>query len=116
LETDETFWLCKVNPKFVELIKRLVVALERTQAFTGQLQQEEKSLVRQMAPKGLLTVEEAANRLGISKCSLRNWVSQRRIPYVKIGRRTLFNPTDLENLIKASTVEPLKPSDKDYKW
>jgi len=29
--------------------------------------------------------------------------------YVKIGQRTLFNPIDLDNLIKASTAEPRKP-------
>jgi excisionase family DNA binding protein len=113
LETDEAFWLCKVNPKFVELIERLVVALERTQMFTGQVRQGENNLVQREIPKGLLTVDEAAQRLGISKHSLRGWVSRRQIPYVKIGRRTLFNPTDLDNLIKASTVEPRKSPGRD---
>jgi excisionase family DNA binding protein len=93
----------------MELIERLVIAIERTQVFTGQLQEKETCLVQKGVPKGLLTVDEAARRLGVSKYTLRGWVSQRRIPYVKIGRRTLFKPTDLDNLIKDSTVVPRSP-------
>ncbi len=106
---DETFWLFKVNPKFIELLERLVIAMEQAQIPTKQEWQVEKSRVQEGVPKGLLTVDEAAQRLGVSKYSLRRWVSRRRIPYVKIGRRTLFNPNDLETLIKDSTVEPHSP-------
>ncbi|MEJ2673525.1 MAG: helix-turn-helix domain-containing protein [Deltaproteobacteria bacterium] len=98
-----------MNPKFVDLLERLVIAMEQIKMPTGQEWQAEKIRVQEGVPKGLLTVDEAAQRLGISKHSLRGWVSQRRIPHVKIGRRTLFNPTDLDNLIKAFTVEPRKP-------
>ena len=106
---DETFWLCKVNPKFVEFMERLVIVMEQSQMLPRQERREEKSRGQEGVPKGLLTVAEAAQRLRISEYTLRGWISQRRIPYVKIGRRTLFNPADLVNLIKDSTVEPRKP-------
>jgi excisionase family DNA binding protein len=54
----------------------------------------------------LLSVTDAAQRLGISRHTLNGWVSKRKIPFVKLGRRTLLNPADLERIIKANTFEP----------
>jgi excisionase family DNA binding protein len=54
----------------------------------------------------LLSVTDAALCLGISRHTLNGWVSKRKVPFVKLGRRTLFNPTDLERIIKANTFEP----------
>lgn len=54
----------------------------------------------------LLSVTDAAQRLGISRHTLNGWVSKRKVPFVKLGRRTLFNPIDLERIIKANTFEP----------
>ena len=107
--SDESLWLFKLNPKLVELLERLVIIMEQTQMPPIQERQEEKSRGREGVPNGLLTVAETAQRLRISEYTLRGWISRRRIPYVKIGRRTLFNPADLVNLIKDSTVEPRKP-------
>ncbi len=56
--------------------------------------------------ENLLSISEAAARLGISRHTLNGWVSKRKVPFIKLGRRTLFNPADLERLIKAATVEP----------
>jgi len=109
--SDETlWWLCKVNPKFVPFLERLLIIMEQTQMLPRQ---EEKSRPIESVPETLLTVLEAAQRLRVSEYTLRGWISQRRIPYVKIGRRTLFNPADLDNLIKDSTVEPRKPRGED---
>jgi excisionase family DNA binding protein len=54
----------------------------------------------------LLSVREAADRLNISVFTLRGWISQRRVRFVKLGRRTMFRPADLEDLINGSVVEP----------
>lgn len=56
--------------------------------------------------ENLLSVIDAAQRLGISRHTLNCWVSKRKVPFVKLGRRTLFNPADLDRMIKAATVEP----------
>jgi excisionase family DNA binding protein len=103
---DETVWLFKINPKVLEVLNQLFKAMEQLSMAPPK---EEPVQVPHRMPGALFTVDEAAQRLGVSKHTLRGWVSQRRIPYVKIGRRTLFSPTDLENLIKTSTVEPRKP-------
>jgi excisionase family DNA binding protein len=103
---DDSVWLCKINPKVLEVLNQLLKAMEQL----SMAPPKEEPAVPHRMPGALLTVDEAAQRLAVSKYTLRGWVSQRRIPYVKIGRRTLFNPTDLDNLIKASTMEPRKPS------
>jgi excisionase family DNA binding protein len=54
----------------------------------------------------LLSINEAATILGISKHTLNGWVSKRQISFVKVGRRTLFDPSYLAQYIKAHTVEP----------
>ena len=54
----------------------------------------------------LLNNQEAAEILGISPFSLRGKVLRREVPFVKIGRRTLFDPADLHAFIEASKVQP----------
>jgi excisionase family DNA binding protein len=57
----------------------------------------------------LLTVEEAADRLGTSVRFVRRLVAERRIAYVKVGRHVRLDPTDVEAFIAASRVE-VRPS------
>ena len=57
----------------------------------------------------LLTVEEAAERLGTSARFVRRLVAERRIAYVKVGRHVRLDPTDVEAFIAASRVE-VRPS------
>ena len=57
----------------------------------------------------LLTVEEAAERLGTSVRFVRRLVAERRIAYVKVGRHVRLDPTDVEAFIAASRVE-VRPS------
>ena len=55
---------------------------------------------------GLLSVEQAADYLGLSKYTVYSWVSQGRIHHVKMGRRTLFKKEELDQLIAANTFRP----------
>ena len=54
----------------------------------------------------LLNNAEAAELLNISPHSLRGKVSRREIPFIKVGRRTLFSPSDLEAFIQANKFAP----------
>ena len=47
----------------------------------------------------LLSVREAAAVLGISERTIRSLVSRGELPCVRIGRRVLFDPQDLETFI-----------------
>jgi excisionase family DNA binding protein len=53
---------------------------------------------------GLLSVDDAAQYLGISPGTLRNWISMRRIDYVKVGRLTRLAQPALDRYIMAHTV------------
>ncbi len=55
----------------------------------------------------LLSIPEVARFLGISQHTLYTMVSQQRVPFVKVGRRVLFDPDHLNRWIKQSTVMPM---------
>ena len=46
----------------------------------------------------LLDLREGARVLGLSVHTLRSWISQRRITYVRLGRRVLVRSEDLETI------------------
>lgn len=55
----------------------------------------------------LLTIEEVCAKLGgVRPWTIRSWVSQRRIPYTKVGRLTRFPEEHIDAWIRANTVEP----------
>jgi excisionase family DNA binding protein len=54
----------------------------------------------------LLTVEQAADRLGTSTRFIRRLVADRRIAYHKVGRHVRIAEADLINYIAASRVAP----------
>lgn len=55
--------------------------------------------------KVLLTIDEAAEYLSIRPWTLRAWVSQKRIPYIKLGRLVRFELKSLEQFIRKNTIE-----------
>ena len=53
----------------------------------------------------LLTVEEVAQRTGLSVHTLNQWRSQKRhFQYVKLGRRVFYIATDVEEYIERCRV------------
>lgn len=58
-----------------------------------------------MTGKRLLDIKEAAEFLNVSPNALYSWVSQRRIPFVKLGRRVEFDLKDLEDWIEYHKVK-----------
>jgi excisionase family DNA binding protein len=57
------------------------------------------------AEKELLTVQETASFLRLKVSTIRAWVCQRRIPYVKLGGRLVrIRRSDAEALITSSVV------------
>ena len=57
----------------------------------------------------LLSVKEAGIYTGLSTHTLYTMVSQRRIPYVKVGRLTKFDIELLNAWLKQHTVMPIPP-------
>ncbi len=56
----------------------------------------------------LLNVEEVAHMLDMKTGTIYQWVSQRRIPFVKCGRLTKFDLENIGKWIEENTVEEKK--------
>jgi excisionase family DNA binding protein len=53
----------------------------------------------------LLRIHEAAERLGVKDATIRAWIWQREIDYVKVGRRSVRIASDvIDEIIRSGTV------------
>jgi len=57
--------------------------------------------------KGVLTVEQSAERIGISPRTMRRIVAGRRIRYLKIGRLVRIYSPDLDAFVERSTIDAI---------
>ena len=57
--------------------------------------------------KKFLTKKELAELLGLSIYTIDAWVSQRReIPFVKMGKRVMFDIEDVQEWVESQKVRP----------
>lgn len=56
----------------------------------------------------LLTVEEAMAYLGIGRTTIQRWMKQRKIGFVRVGRKIYFTKEHLESFVRENTVSPVK--------
>ena len=52
----------------------------------------------------MLTVKQAAERLGLKNATVRAWIAQRRIGIVRLGRSVRIPVEEVERLIAEGTV------------
>ena len=52
----------------------------------------------------LLTIPEAADRLGLKPATVRFWIWTRKIDHVKVGRAVRLKENTIEELIQRGTV------------
>ena len=57
-----------------------------------------------MIQKRLLNITELSEMIGIKHNTIYHWVSQRRVPFVKVGGRTKFDIIEIDKWIKESSV------------
>lgn len=57
-----------------------------------------------MIQKRLFNAEELSQMIDVRRDTLYRWVSQRRIPYVKVGRSTKFDIDAIDEWIKEASV------------
>ena len=62
-----------------------------------------------MVTRKLLSVKEVSGYTGLATDTIYTMVSQRRIPYVKVGRLVKFDDAMLQAWIKQHTVMPMPP-------
>lgn len=53
----------------------------------------------------LVDIKAAARALAVSPLTLRRWVRERRISYVRVGRLVRFDPRALARFIETNSVE-----------
>ena len=61
-------------------------------------------------PDGLLTVDEAAQRIKMSTRYVRRLVAERRIAFHRLGRSVRIHPADLDQHVAGGRVEPITAS------
>lgn len=61
---------------------------------------------RPLARDVLLTVDQAAERLGTSPRFVRRLVAERRIAFIKLGRHVRLSSADVDAFIRAGRNEP----------
>ena len=79
-------------------------APEYRQRFTEPEDGVQIGLLRQLTMASLDSRRTPAEYLGIAPGTLRNWLSARRIAYVKVGRLTRLSKRDLDAFIAAHRV------------
>lgn len=57
----------------------------------------------------LLTAREAADFLRVHLVTLYSWVSEGKVPSIKLGRKRLFDPAELERWLETQTVRERGP-------
>ncbi len=56
--------------------------------------------------ENLITIDELAAELGIAPKTIRNWVALRKIPFIRLGRRTLFRQGSLKEWLDRKEIKP----------
>jgi excisionase family DNA binding protein len=54
--------------------------------------------------KALKTVQQAADELALAPVTIRTWLAQRKLKYVKLGRSVRIPASEIERLINENTV------------
>ena len=55
----------------------------------------------------LIGVPELAERLGISPYTIYRWCHHQTIPYFRLGRKSLFDPVEVEAWLEQKKIEPV---------
>jgi excisionase family DNA binding protein len=58
-----------------------------------------------METESLLSVEQAAAKLGTSPLTMRAWLRQRRLSFVRLGRPVLVDTQDISKFIRDHRIE-----------
>lgn len=53
----------------------------------------------------LMNIQQAAEYLGLSVGTLYQWRCQRKVPYIKVGRKLKFKKDQLDQWLAARTVQ-----------
>ena len=55
------------------------------------------------------TIRETAEELGLSPATIRSWIRQRKIGYVRLGRAVRIPASEIQRLVERGTVPAISP-------
>jgi excisionase family DNA binding protein len=58
-------------------------------------------------PSELISIAEAARRLGLRPITVRLWAAQRKLARVRLGRRVLIPAEEISRLVERNTIPAL---------
>jgi excisionase family DNA binding protein len=67
------------------------------------------ALDNESSPPGMLTVEQAAQRLGTPPRFVRRLIAERRIRFYKLGKYVRLHPDDVAAYIRQGCVDTVRP-------
>ncbi|MGP8206196.1 MAG: helix-turn-helix domain-containing protein [Acidimicrobiales bacterium] len=56
----------------------------------------------------LLTIDQLAVHLGVTPRHVRRLISERRLPFLKVGRLVRFDPKDIAQWLDGSRLDPCR--------
>jgi excisionase family DNA binding protein len=59
----------------------------------------------------LISSAEASKRLGVSIWTLYRWASLRKVASVRLGKKLLFDPCDLDKLINQNRISEISETE-----
>lgn len=54
----------------------------------------------------IINIQELSKKLNISTSGIYAWVSQKKIPYVKVGHLIRFDSDDIDEWLKQKKIKP----------
>ncbi len=60
-----------------------------------------------------MTIAEVSSITRLSRATLYAYVCRKQIPHIKLGTRTMFSEHDIEQWIRARTIQPVHISAED---
>ena len=61
-----------------------------------------------MSDRQLRTVRQVAEELGLAPVTIRTWMAQRRLRYIRLGRAVRIPVGEIQRLIETGTVPSLE--------
>ena len=101
IENQEKFkeqTVIELLPKVKEELKLKTLSLEGVKAedTLKETSPDVHSPRKELLFENLVSVETVAEVLGLAPKTIRNWVSARRIPFVRVGRKVMFRRKSFE--------------------
>jgi excisionase family DNA binding protein len=70
------------------------------------------SVTKSRANARLLSIPEVAQLLSLKEITIRKWMEQRRIAYVRLGRRVAISELEISRIIEAGSVPALASDER----